>query len=298
MLVYQVFYLANCTVNFTYRLWQIKGGMVFIFLCFIPSLFVFFVLIPLLMPPFTILASLGDFLDNETLDRIRHDDDVSGKYRRRSLRKRTVKESAMYLQMNDDNILGIGGDDTESEGDHGHDDHGDHGHGDHHHHEEPKKGCCAFFKKLCGFDDGEHHAHHHDHGDKNLLISDEGLIPISDPHGGHGHGHGHGHETVRPDVICEECNLSPAAVTCGICGILCTNCTEDYHKLKKFKDHHVIMLKNSLFAPKKPLLTDNPIINKERTAASLYKKTGTVEEVLEAVRNARSANTAGGGGHH
>lgn len=121
-----------------------------------------------------------------------------------------------------------------------------------------------------------------------MLMNDEmGLVPIIDPHG-HGHGHGGHHEDEKtPDVICEECSLSPAAVTCGICGILCENCSNTYHGFKKFKDHHVIGLKNKLFCPRAPLATDNPIINKAMTAASLYKKSGAAEEIQEAERGAR-----------
>eukprot|EP01062_Namystynia_karyoxenos_P068365 TRINITY_DN628_c0_g1_i1.p4 TRINITY_DN628_c0_g1~~TRINITY_DN628_c0_g1_i1.p4 ORF type:complete len:124 (+),score=54.88 TRINITY_DN628_c0_g1_i1:396-767(+) len=113
-------------------------------------------------------------------------------------------------------------------------------------------------------------------------------MPIIDPsHHGHGHGHG-GHEDEKsPDVICEECDLSPAAITCGICGILCENCSNTYHRFKKFQSHHVIKLKNALFAPKQPLRTDNPIINKAHTAASLYKKSGAAEEIQAAQREAR-----------
>ena len=198
-------------------------------------------MIPNLLPKFTILSSLGMFLGEETLHRIQEADENCGKYRRRLLRERMASEPAVFLVADDGNILGLDHYDEEKHG-HGH----GHGHGDH----------------------------------RQMLVSDEGILPFKDPHG-HGHGDHGGHDTERPDVICEECSLSPAAVTCGICGILCNNCKDDYHKLKKFRDHHVISLKNSLFAPKKPLLTDNPIINKDRTAASLYKKTGAIEEIAD-----------------
>eukprot|EP01062_Namystynia_karyoxenos_P068368 TRINITY_DN628_c0_g1_i5.p1 TRINITY_DN628_c0_g1~~TRINITY_DN628_c0_g1_i5.p1 ORF type:complete len:295 (+),score=14.17 TRINITY_DN628_c0_g1_i5:103-885(+) len=97
-----------------------------------------------------------------------------------------------------------------------------------------------------------------------------------------------GHDHGIPDVTCEECDLSPAAITCGICGILCDNCSNTYPRFKKLQSHHVIKLKSALFAPKQPLRTDNPIINRAHTAAPLYQQSsGAAEEILAAQREAR-----------
>eukprot|EP01065_Artemidia_motanka_P031689 TRINITY_DN3820_c0_g2_i1.p1 TRINITY_DN3820_c0_g2~~TRINITY_DN3820_c0_g2_i1.p1 ORF type:complete len:616 (+),score=193.55 TRINITY_DN3820_c0_g2_i1:67-1848(+) len=246
MLIYQVFYLANVFSNFAHRLWDGVGtpGIALLVVCIMPSVVVFLVIVPLSMPPFTILASLGEFVDHETLDRMSKSDELNGKRRRRALRQRSILEEAQFLHSGSNDLFGV------SESGSGH-----HGHG---------------------------------HGEGLQLLSDDaGLTPLIDPsHHGHGHGGGHGDEKP-PDVICEECDKSPAAVTCGICGILCENCSKNYHSFKKFETHHVIKLKNALFAPKQPLKTDNPIINKAHTAASLYKKSGAAEEVQAAQREAR-----------
>ncbi|KAJ9447574.1 hypothetical protein DIPPA_31906 [Diplonema papillatum] len=90
MLLYQVFFLATASINFTYRLVSVKPyGWLLLFVCFLPSGFLFFLMVPLVLPPFTILASLGDFLDHDTLLRMKMVDKASGKFRR--ARKRDEK---------------------------------------------------------------------------------------------------------------------------------------------------------------------------------------------------------------
>ena len=98
MLLYQVFFLATAAVNFTYRLALIKPlGPLFIVICFIPSLIVFFVMIPLVLPPFTILASLGDLLDHDTMLKMKVQDKASGRYRRLERRDGEITAPPLYL---------------------------------------------------------------------------------------------------------------------------------------------------------------------------------------------------------
>eukprot|EP01059_Diplonema_ambulator_P034491 TRINITY_DN775_c0_g1_i2.p1 TRINITY_DN775_c0_g1~~TRINITY_DN775_c0_g1_i2.p1 ORF type:complete len:546 (+),score=78.01 TRINITY_DN775_c0_g1_i2:93-1730(+) len=86
MLLYQVFYLATITTNLAPRLWKIKGGVVILLASVIPTVLVFVVLIPKLMPLYTILKSVGDLLDLETLQDIQISDEASGRWRRLSTR--------------------------------------------------------------------------------------------------------------------------------------------------------------------------------------------------------------------
>ena len=91
MLLYQVFFLATAAVNFTYRLGAVKPlGPLLVVVCFIPSFFVFFLMVPVVLPPFTILASLGDLLDHDMLLRIKVQDRESGRYRRLERRDQEI----------------------------------------------------------------------------------------------------------------------------------------------------------------------------------------------------------------
>ncbi|KAJ9453439.1 hypothetical protein DIPPA_08659 [Diplonema papillatum] len=89
MLLYQVFYLATTVVNFVYRLWMYgaanndrRKGFALIMACFVPSAAVFFVVLPMMLPTFTILASLGEFMDQNILLMMLQQDKESGKWRR------------------------------------------------------------------------------------------------------------------------------------------------------------------------------------------------------------------------
>eukprot|EP00756_Hemistasia_phaeocysticola_P001003 Hpha_TRINITY_DN10727_c0_g1::TRINITY_DN10727_c0_g1_i1::g.43761::m.43761 len=98
MLLYQVFFIATAGVNFTNRLLAFsKYGWLILIASLIPSFFVFFFIIPLVMPPFTILASVGDFLDHDTLLRMKVADRKSGKYRRQEDRDAAILEPARFI---------------------------------------------------------------------------------------------------------------------------------------------------------------------------------------------------------
>eukprot|EP00755_Sulcionema_specki_P000378 Sspe_Gene.25389::Locus_10186_Transcript_1_1_Confidence_1.000_Length_2151::g.25389::m.25389 len=105
MLLYQVFFVATAAVNFTYRLLQVKPmGYLLLLVCFIPTGFVFFLMVPLLLPPFTILASLGDFLDHDTLLRMKVADKQSGKYRRQQFREDAMLRPAKFIYEDVDDL--------------------------------------------------------------------------------------------------------------------------------------------------------------------------------------------------
>eukprot|EP01062_Namystynia_karyoxenos_P015776 TRINITY_DN1574_c0_g1_i2.p1 TRINITY_DN1574_c0_g1~~TRINITY_DN1574_c0_g1_i2.p1 ORF type:complete len:645 (+),score=202.91 TRINITY_DN1574_c0_g1_i2:82-1935(+) len=98
MLMYQVFFIANASANFTSRLVGIgKYGWMLLFACFLPTIVVFFLMMPLVMPPFTILASLGDFLDHDTLLRMKVSDRKSGRFRRQQDRDALILEPARFI---------------------------------------------------------------------------------------------------------------------------------------------------------------------------------------------------------
>eukprot|EP01060_Flectonema_neradi_P011530 TRINITY_DN18584_c0_g1_i2.p1 TRINITY_DN18584_c0_g1~~TRINITY_DN18584_c0_g1_i2.p1 ORF type:complete len:661 (+),score=98.91 TRINITY_DN18584_c0_g1_i2:214-1983(+) len=102
MLLYQVFFVATASINFVYRLLQVKPyGVLLILACFIPSCFVFFFMIPLVLPRFTILASLGDLLDHDTLLSMKQADRKSGKYRRQVQRDAKITVPAQFLAQSD-----------------------------------------------------------------------------------------------------------------------------------------------------------------------------------------------------
>eukprot|EP01065_Artemidia_motanka_P017218 TRINITY_DN20746_c0_g1_i2.p1 TRINITY_DN20746_c0_g1~~TRINITY_DN20746_c0_g1_i2.p1 ORF type:complete len:486 (+),score=160.40 TRINITY_DN20746_c0_g1_i2:49-1458(+) len=70
MLHFQVFFLANAVTNFCYRLsGMMPLGPPIIVMMFVLPLFVFLVMLPITLPPFTILASLGEYIDHKTLQR-------------------------------------------------------------------------------------------------------------------------------------------------------------------------------------------------------------------------------------
>eukprot|EP01064_Diplonema_japonicum_P013223 TRINITY_DN20727_c0_g1_i1.p1 TRINITY_DN20727_c0_g1~~TRINITY_DN20727_c0_g1_i1.p1 ORF type:complete len:316 (+),score=23.73 TRINITY_DN20727_c0_g1_i1:23-970(+) len=98
----QVFFLSTAAVNFTYRLVNVKPyGWLLLVLCFLPSVFVFFLMVPLVLPPFTILSSLGDLLDHDVLLRMKLTDKTSGKYRRMFRRETELKHLAPFLEKRD-----------------------------------------------------------------------------------------------------------------------------------------------------------------------------------------------------
>eukprot|EP01059_Diplonema_ambulator_P030744 TRINITY_DN5378_c0_g1_i1.p1 TRINITY_DN5378_c0_g1~~TRINITY_DN5378_c0_g1_i1.p1 ORF type:complete len:432 (+),score=136.55 TRINITY_DN5378_c0_g1_i1:1756-3051(+) len=105
MLLYQVFYLATTVVNFAYRLWSIgsKDGsrarsVALLTLCFFPSCVVFFIVLPRILPTFTVLASMGEFLDHEMLVTVLQQEKDSGKLRRVFQRDKQITELANALR--------------------------------------------------------------------------------------------------------------------------------------------------------------------------------------------------------
>ena len=106
MLLYQVFYLATTVVNFTYRLWlhgaqdgSYGRAMLLISLCFAPSAIVFFIILPVILPTLTILASLGEYIDHEVLVGILQVDKKSGKLRRVFERDKKIKKLAASMRI-------------------------------------------------------------------------------------------------------------------------------------------------------------------------------------------------------
>eukprot|EP01060_Flectonema_neradi_P011558 TRINITY_DN18612_c0_g1_i1.p1 TRINITY_DN18612_c0_g1~~TRINITY_DN18612_c0_g1_i1.p1 ORF type:complete len:722 (+),score=118.48 TRINITY_DN18612_c0_g1_i1:157-2322(+) len=106
MLLYQVFYLATTVVNFTYRLWthgaedESHGrATLLICLCFAPSAIVFFVVLPVILPTLTILASLGEYIDHEVIIGMLQVDKKSGKSRRIFLRDKKIKKLAAAMRV-------------------------------------------------------------------------------------------------------------------------------------------------------------------------------------------------------
>eukprot|EP01060_Flectonema_neradi_P007703 TRINITY_DN1540_c0_g1_i1.p1 TRINITY_DN1540_c0_g1~~TRINITY_DN1540_c0_g1_i1.p1 ORF type:complete len:638 (+),score=103.28 TRINITY_DN1540_c0_g1_i1:50-1963(+) len=86
LLLYQVFYLATVTANFIHRLWMVKGGLILIAICFLPSIVVFLGLLPLVMPPLTILSSVNEYLCVDTIIGIAQSEKQSGRERRLRIR--------------------------------------------------------------------------------------------------------------------------------------------------------------------------------------------------------------------
>ena len=98
MLLCQVFYLATITCNMGPRLFGLEPYGIFILIfSVIPCVLVFVLLIPRLMPKYTILTSVGDKIDMETLQRIQQSDDTDGRYRRIHHREHTASAPAEVL---------------------------------------------------------------------------------------------------------------------------------------------------------------------------------------------------------
>eukprot|EP00754_Rhynchopus_humris_P045403 Rhum_TRINITY_DN4867_c0_g2::Rhum_TRINITY_DN4867_c0_g2_i1::g.15923::m.15923 len=97
LLLFQVFYLATVTVNFVYRLMAVKGGVFLLVLCYAPSVVVFGLMLPLVMPPLTILGSLGEFLCLDTIISLAASGKSSGRERRQRVRDRACAAPPQYL---------------------------------------------------------------------------------------------------------------------------------------------------------------------------------------------------------
>ena len=82
LLLFQVFYLATVTVNFVYRLSVVDGGLLLLTVSYVPSILVFGVLLPLVMPHLTILGAVGEFLCLETIVGLSQAQKASGRDRR------------------------------------------------------------------------------------------------------------------------------------------------------------------------------------------------------------------------
>ena len=97
--LYQVFFLATAISNFMYRLAQEGGGegISLMVLCIIPYLLIFYVIVPRLLPDFTVLASLGEYLDHDTCFFIMQADKASGKYRRHWNREAQMRRPSKFL---------------------------------------------------------------------------------------------------------------------------------------------------------------------------------------------------------
>eukprot|EP01062_Namystynia_karyoxenos_P055048 TRINITY_DN4573_c2_g2_i1.p1 TRINITY_DN4573_c2_g2~~TRINITY_DN4573_c2_g2_i1.p1 ORF type:complete len:751 (+),score=236.75 TRINITY_DN4573_c2_g2_i1:114-2366(+) len=112
LLLWQVFYLATVWTNFTTRLWSYgkeqyggPSGLLLILGCVAPSAVVFFVMIPLILPWFTILSAQGDFLDHECLLRMVQQDQMSGKFRRRRYRDRQILTLGEALSLDSNTLM-------------------------------------------------------------------------------------------------------------------------------------------------------------------------------------------------
>ena len=105
MLLYQVFFLATVVTNFAYRLVQSDQtgalGWPLVFGAVAPSFFVFLVMIPAIMPPFTVLASLGEYLDHDVIVGIMAKDKASGRERRRWRREEAILAPPLYFTKKD-----------------------------------------------------------------------------------------------------------------------------------------------------------------------------------------------------
>ena len=106
MLLYQVFYLATVVINFSYRLWQhgkengkMEVAALLIFATYAPSVVVFGYVLPKMLPNFTVLASLGEFIDHSVLLSILDADKKSGKNRRQFRRDEMIVDVAKQMRV-------------------------------------------------------------------------------------------------------------------------------------------------------------------------------------------------------
>eukprot|EP01061_Rhynchopus_euleeides_P014277 TRINITY_DN24766_c0_g1_i1.p1 TRINITY_DN24766_c0_g1~~TRINITY_DN24766_c0_g1_i1.p1 ORF type:complete len:609 (+),score=260.55 TRINITY_DN24766_c0_g1_i1:304-2130(+) len=101
MLLYQMFFLATVITNFAYRLINDEStsgeGWLLVVVCVLPSLLVFLVMIPLILPPFTVLASMGEYLDHDVVITMMAKDKSSGRYRRHWQREHEMVAPPKYF---------------------------------------------------------------------------------------------------------------------------------------------------------------------------------------------------------
>eukprot|EP01064_Diplonema_japonicum_P003079 TRINITY_DN12034_c0_g1_i1.p1 TRINITY_DN12034_c0_g1~~TRINITY_DN12034_c0_g1_i1.p1 ORF type:complete len:617 (+),score=53.16 TRINITY_DN12034_c0_g1_i1:91-1941(+) len=228
MLLYQVFYLATITTNLAPRLWGIKGGFLILIFSVLPTVLVFVVLIPGLMPKYTILKSVGDLLDLETLHDIQLSDEASGRYRRLAIRQAEASGLPPFIQEAlrplDDEVQQLIRLDRARK--------------------NPLKKPERYQELGGGASDDDSQ----DDGN----ASYDGLSPKASPHKNK-------RKRRHPEIFCEECEKQPAVRACGVCGMLCNTCDVDYHKLKKNSAHLVIELKSRPNAKLNELQTDTPL---------------------------------------
>eukprot|EP00756_Hemistasia_phaeocysticola_P047876 Hpha_TRINITY_DN22332_c0_g1::TRINITY_DN22332_c0_g1_i1::g.177766::m.177766 len=219
MLLYQVFYLATVTVNFSWRLWKFgkehyggSHGLGFILLCYFPAGVSFFIMIPLILPNFTVLYAQGDFLDHVVLLGMLQDDQLSGKFRRRRKRDRDIIAIADALQMDGSSTLlrfrsqfGGGGRKTEKSADQ----------------EEEEGEGQSIGQMMCS-----------------ETIHRTKMVPVLDAAEG---------QPKEREVLATSPPLflpctKPATVKCALCGYLCNDHDMDYHRLRLCRDHERSLL--------------------------------------------------------
>eukprot|EP00755_Sulcionema_specki_P020354 Sspe_Gene.71690::Locus_42588_Transcript_1_1_Confidence_1.000_Length_1931::g.71690::m.71690 len=201
LLLYQVFYLATVTVNFVYRLWLMKMGLLLIACCYVPSCVVFFLMIPLVMPPFTILASLNDLLDMDTIVSIA----LSDKAKERRGRERDAvvlcpsrfflddwwgeRERDILLAAQVSHASGLFEDKSKL---------------------RAGGGALLQIEELMK-------------AKADLEDGDVEMQPFE--------------AAYDRSKLCHECQSKWGAVVCRICGTLCAECDIDYHRLRLCKEH-------------------------------------------------------------
>ena len=95
-LLFLVFYLATITTNLANRLVAIKGGVILLCIAVMPCLLATVVLIPRVMPKYTILRCID--LDLSTIVDIRLGDEASGRYRRILDREVSILEPPPFFE--------------------------------------------------------------------------------------------------------------------------------------------------------------------------------------------------------
>eukprot|EP00754_Rhynchopus_humris_P014881 Rhum_TRINITY_DN14416_c1_g1::Rhum_TRINITY_DN14416_c1_g1_i1::g.87860::m.87860 len=112
ILLYQVFYMATVVVNFSYRLWlygkeadAIGRSAFLIILCFAPSVVVFAIVLPRMLPNFTVLASVGEYIDHSVLIGILNTDKRTGKTRRAYRRDKRIIDIAPLMRVDVSELL-------------------------------------------------------------------------------------------------------------------------------------------------------------------------------------------------
>eukprot|EP00754_Rhynchopus_humris_P014883 Rhum_TRINITY_DN14416_c1_g1::Rhum_TRINITY_DN14416_c1_g1_i2::g.87866::m.87866 len=112
MLLYQAFYLSSAIINFSSRLYIYGAeenkegrGIFLIVLCFLPSVVVFAVVLPRMLPNFTILASVGEYIDHSVLIGILNSDKRTGKNRRVYRRDKNIIDIAPLMRVDVSELL-------------------------------------------------------------------------------------------------------------------------------------------------------------------------------------------------